>query len=407
MKDRIQFDGITIDLKRTGTAITGHARFLDVYHRDPVTIALTVGVAHPHRSRSDPAAPHQPTAARPDHRTKAVEFYYELVAGYPRRRRKDLAQIVANQYNVSVRTIQLWVRNESLEGGAAVPGRQTRFSTCIAANDEHLDAAILIAAWWAFRIGRIERIQNAHVSLGLDLRRRYSATDILGTIDYYYAYNCDRDEFPFIPFSRWVRYHFDKWLHRARKDAGLALARKEARDALRTVNRKTVPPPNAPDPVTRKRDAHRRYAVGRTDRVRPERTSLAAVGKAAEQLRAMHLPELADSLITSAATPAPTTLDDCLTAMPDGDRVTLLRAVKGNTKSRQEAIATMPLWFDSLPESLRNNIDFKVDAWHRAHPRAKRRDLAARRVDLALVAIRKRHCGRTPRPLLSATGAKT
>ena len=82
----------------------------------------------------------------------------------------------------------------------------------------------------------------------------------------------------------------------------------------------------------------------------------------------MRLTELAYEVVTSAATPtsaanlAPATIDESLTAMSDGYRVMLLSARQGDRKARQQAIATMPMWFDDLPQTVRNNITFKVDA---------------------------------------------
>lgn len=92
--------------------------------------------------------------------------------------------------------------------------------------------------------------------------------------------------------------------------------------------------------------------------------------------------------------------------MPDGFRVMLLNASKGDSRARLEAIATQAVWFDQLPQSVRNNATFMVDAWIKEHPRSTRTQADARRVDIALRAIRRRTCGRDPDLLSSQpTGA--
>lgn len=104
----------------------------------------------------------------------------------------------------------------------------------------------------------------------------------------------------------------------------------------------------------------------------------------------MGLPEASDALVTS-TTPEPTTIDEAMTAMKDGFRSTLLNA--GRT-ARSEAIATMPLWWDQLPETVRNNVSFRVDAWRRDHPRATTAHLAGVRFDLFLQAMQRENCVR-------------
>ena len=72
----------------------------------------------------------------------------------------------------------------------------------------------------------------------------------------------------------------------------------------------------------------------------------------------------------------------------------LIRAAQGDREARQQAVATMKLWWESMPQQTRNKIDFKVEAWQRAHPNASPTAANTRRVDmlLAKVTTRARSC---------------
>lgn len=141
-------------------------------------------------------------------------------------------------------------------------------------------------------------------------------------VDYFYEYDTDRETYPFRPFSKWARYDFEKWMHRAQNDVDRKKAPKAARDESR--HRVTSRPKAriAPDQETRHRDAvSRGHSV---DMSGGRSSNLAEIGQAAKQLRAIGLRELSDSLVRSNANPEPATIDEALTAMPDGFRATLL-----------------------------------------------------------------------------------
>lgn len=56
----------------------------------------------------------------------------------------------------------------------------------------------------------------------------------------------------------------------------------------------------------------------------------------------------------------------------------------GDKVSRHQAVATMPIWWDAMPQQLHNNIDFRIQAWQRDHPRTNTTTAQSRRLDLLL-----------------------
>jgi len=48
-----------------------------------------------------------------------------------------------------------------------------------------------------------------------------------------------------------------------------------------------------------------------------------------------------------------------------------LRVAKGDRQAKFEVIATLPLWWDGLPETIRRDIDARLDAWSKDHPRTE------------------------------------
>lgn len=61
---------------------------------------------------------------------------------------------------------------------------------------------------------------------------------------------------------------------------------------------------------------------------------------------------------------------------------------RGDREARSCAAATLPLWWETMPETTRHNIDFKVDAWHRDHPHVTDDTLTGRRLDMLLAEFR-------------------
>ncbi len=90
----------------------------------------------------------------------------------------------------------------------------------------------------------------------------------------------------------------------------------------------------------------------------------------------------------------PETIDQALRRMDDAYRVMLLAAARGDKHARRQTIATVELWWESMPQAIRNNLDFKAAAWRRDHPHVTDALITARRVDMMLAEVAKRPPGR-------------
>lgn len=441
----IEFDRIKIDLHRTGDTLSGEVRFPPAMSRDPVPVNLTIKTDPPPRETIELfcARGHEPPAIgseisnlkstdqyrdrqgaasdRSGLRVRAVAAYRHQLADPQGRTKLTIAKAVAAQFGVSPRSIQLWARSQSIGGDQALAGKNGSHwcPTCrrLDADPQQLDNAVTVCAWWSFRIPNIASIQNAHVAAALQLLDSHPSTDVIGTIDYYYGYSCDRKAYPFKPLSRWSRYDFERWLHRARNDADYAKVRKATRADMHRVSPPSepgapatgprtagIPACSVPDAQARRREvASRQHRVSRPRP--PVSSSLAAVGRTANMLSSIGLPDVADNLVRSAANPAPTTIDQALTAMPDALRVMLLRTAQGDNGAREQAIKTLLMWWDYLPETVRNNTTFHINAWRKNHPRATTKALAARKVDLFICTMNHEHGNRQPRRVLHKEAA--
>ena len=69
-------------------------------------------------------------------------------------------------------------------------------------------------------------------------------------------------------------------------------------------------------------------------------------------------------------------------------------------------IATRSIWYELLPQNVRHNARFKVEAWQREHPRTKAADLASRLVDLHLQAMQREHGSQSASPLDTPMASK-
>ena len=48
----------------------------------------------------------------------------------------------------------------------------------------------------------------------------------------------------------------------------------------------------------------------------------------------------------------------------------------------------MPIWWESMPQELRNNIDFKIERWREEHSGASDATAAARKLAIFLAQVR-------------------
>ncbi len=87
--------------------------------------------------------------------------------------------------------------------------------------------------------------------------------------------------------------------------------------------------------------------------------------------------------------PAPQTIAEALGRLPDNERVMLLRAAQGDREAREQAIATIALWWDAMPQTIRHNIDFRVaQGWKREHSNASARTVSARKFHMLISKLR-------------------
>jgi len=67
----------------------------------------------------------------------------------------------------------------------------------------------------------------------------------------------------------------------------------------------------------------------------------------------------------------------------------LIRAARGDADALNQAVVTMPIWWDKIPEQLRNNIDARAAAWKREHPSATNYVVSGRKLAMLGPSIRR------------------
>ena len=109
----IQFDGVSVDLKRVGDSVTGFVNFPPAFKRSPVEIRFRAadGGDIGHASR-------RPVGGRlsATRKAEAIEEYRRRINAHRGASRGDLAKTVAVQFGTSARSIQRWDRAESVQG---------------------------------------------------------------------------------------------------------------------------------------------------------------------------------------------------------------------------------------------------------------------------------------------------
>jgi hypothetical protein len=246
--------------------------------------------------------------------------------------------------------------------------------------------AVLICAWWCFRIGNAARIDTPMMhsaaalichperSEGPNRQSSIPVADVLAAVDAYYSWPCDQQRFPFKPFARWARYDFETWLFRAcdendyRRPAlegGFAPANELDHVSLRPPQ--TIRWPDVPDPRSRKRDVY-------------DRATRAAIHDLSDSSTLAPLNSSTPALSCEGVEPSnPSTPQPCnpsplvawLQSLDPRWRGFFLRVAKGDRQAKFEVIATLPLWWVGLPETIRRDIDARLDAWSKGHPRTE------------------------------------
>ncbi len=418
----IEFCGLRVFADRQGYRVTGRVEFpYEVGGRGQIPIDYSS--CRPDGSVDDPELSN--TDIRQTRRLDIVRKWQKLCAENPNTSKLQCAEqaiVESDMPRVSVRSIQTWARKFDLEGEDGLRDRYVKTPrkvftlTAKGASD-----AVLVCAWWAFRIANVETIDSKmiHTAVECLIKPGYLVADILATIDCYYSWPCDRARYAFKPFARWAKHDFLVWVLRACDDNDYRRGLEEAKRTApllgpALLGPATTMPSKVLDAQMRKREVlhsgTRRVfrdlsdsAVSASSAVNPRSPSKAASNtlRTADALRSIGCKETARAVVQNAApgipaltcNESPTTIAEALGTLEDSYRVMLHKAAQGDRRARDQAIATMPLWWERMPEALRHNIEFKADAWRRDHPRATERQAAGRRLDVFLPHLRKQSSG--------------
>lgn len=415
----VELAGVRCFARRSGTRVTGRVEFpYEVYGRTSVEIDY-------HSVRPDGSMEGgEPSAAdgKARRRVELVTRWRTLCDEYPDLSATRLAERVADtarDIKCAASTLRVWARKLDTGGVAALRDGYTKPPKKVLTIDPRIaTGAVLICAWWSFRIGESNRIDTKmmHVARG-PLEDGYPAADVLATIDCYYAWPCDRARMPFKPFARWVKYDFLKWIYRAcdANDYRRAMAY-ASRERTPLRGPETIRQADVPDPYRRKRDTLNkptRTAIRNLSEPAAGDDSLSVVpGSIPPSPNALQAAKTAkwmnnlghrgaaigvaatinSGMPALAANKAPQTIAEALGVLEDGYRNMLLKAAQGDRDARDQAVATMPLWWERMPLERRHNIEFKVGCWRDDVRGGKRRptDRAAarRRLDLLIGEIK-------------------
>ncbi len=293
----------------------------------------------------------------------------------------------------SWRSIQMWFQKldalgpEGLIDGYVIPARRVLNLSGKLASD-----AVLVCAWWSFRIGNNESIDTKmmHAAAGLLApsdnstsplakggQRGVQSTppsassavphsslcvsDILATIDCYYAWPCNRARMPFKAFSKWSRYDFQKWLFRAADENDYRRVSAEMRGGNLPLPPGVRAAVSLLDPADHRqwirlaakflppdRKTRRRDALDRSTR-QSIRALASPLNKGGPQGGGPF-----SSLHENGPLP---TVAAALASLDDSYRVMLLRASAGDKDARRQALSTMTLCWDNIPDEIRSGID--------------------------------------------------
>ncbi len=377
--------GVKVFASRDGDRITGHVLFPYVVH-DRVSVPIDYRNAPLNPSNSSKPSTADAKALA---RQAMVLRWRSLCDADKSITRLEHAKRVCDEFrgsgvsafrrfSVSVRSLQLWARKLDTEGPDALSDRYEPMPRKILSLESKLAAdAVSICAWWAFRIGNEKVIDSKMVHSAAAIRPRAEyMRDILGAIDVYYAWPTDRAKMPFKPFARWAKYDFDKWLYRALTAAAAqsepgaqATGHVSLQQALTVIPRDD----SVPGVKTRQREV----------RHHGTRRAIAALASSTA----------APGCDTPSSSMPNASMPQCLSSLPDHHRWMLIRAARGDADARNQAVVTMPIWWDKLPEQLRLTIDARADAWKREHPSATGYAIASRKLAMLGPSIRKPKSG--------------
>jgi hypothetical protein len=174
---------------------------------------------------------------------------------------------------------------------------------------------------------------------------------------------------PFKPFARWAKWDFDKWLYRALSAPPSDISNLKSAVPLQPPLTVLPRDESIPDSKVRKREV-RNFATRRAI------AGLVPPGSPPIGNRQLEIGN-------------PQSIPAALLTFPDHHRWMLIRAARGDADAVNQAVVTMPIWWDKIPEQLRNNIDARADAWKREHPSATNYVVAARKLTMLGPSIRR------------------
>jgi len=349
-------------LRREGKRYTGRTECpIDYRSRRPGPPDVA---SAPRGGRSEPLA-----SARADNRhverLAIANAYLDICDADPDTPKVVHARHLAGEAKVSVRSIQLWARKLETQGEQALRDRCVKPPRKVPIFcPEHAKDALLVCAWWAFRIGNCQTIDTKMMAAAVALiRHGYDVADLLATIDCYYSYDCNRERYPFKPFGRWARYELDKWVHRAADQA-------DYRRSVAEGRREQIP---LREPLTRTVDDLGRTMTASTTRQRRARNprlraDIASVASAPCGGRT----EQPSAISAISAVKGPQSIAESLQALEESWRLMLLRAAGRDgdlttTEARHQALATWALWWPQMPTGVTGPIDMVIDDWCERH----------------------------------------
>ncbi len=199
----IAFCGLRVFAQRNGTEVSGHVDFpYETYGRSSVPIDYQ-------STRPGDTADSQPTNidSRTTERANAVAAYHQALADDPDASKLATARQIAQRFGVCPRSIQAWVFRAETEGNAGLRARHTKPPRKVGSFDpSHAQDAVLVTAWWCFRIGNVDSIDAKVLTPVVQLiADGFSAADLLAVIDCYYSWPCDRSVYPFKKFAKWLK----------------------------------------------------------------------------------------------------------------------------------------------------------------------------------------------------------
>jgi len=465
----LSFNGLRIFASRDDDRVTGRVEFpyamhgrntvsIDYHSRrpeppPPLSRGDQGGSSIPSRAREqadDPCRDSNGAVASLDAkasiRLALVTQWRTLCDHNPNMPRKALAEKVAELAPIkcSWRTIQMWASKlDALGPEGLIDGYIPAPKKVLTLDGRLASDAVLVCAWWSFRIGNNDSIDTKmmHSAAGLLTsplakggHRRVEASsssvssvvlpsslrasvpepalyakrqgclptppsslrasmpsclpvaDILAVIDCYYAWPCNRSRMPFKPFSRWVRYDFEKWLFRAAAENDYRRTIAEQRDDHRAVDPipgvdKPVPLMDPPYLSPCQGETQRGGVTSRLRACPPSKTRRRdALDRSTRQsIRALSPPLVRGG---QGGVQSPTgdrsTVAEALVSLDDSYRIMLLRAAAGDSDAKRQALSTMPLWWCIIPDEVRSGIERATDI-----PLSERRPGDDRRIALA------------------------